>query len=113
MIKRLLALFAVIGFIWWVTMPPAISAPERPSHNPNVYSYWNCGATRLDDEDFVTHSVPTALTPDFLFSYCRATWFNGSHEKQWWAVMSTETGESAVWVPWRFCYLGEYCAPEP
>lgn len=83
------------------------------AHNPNVYSYLACGATRLDQQDFVTHSAPINLAPGYLFSYCRATWFDGSHEKQWWAVTSQSTGENQVWGTYRFCYLGDVCAPEP
>lgn len=108
--RRIIILLATLA----LALAASVAAPSPASaHNPNVYSYWACGATRLDSQDFVVHAIPETLTPDYLFSYCRANWFDGSHGKQWWAVTSVATGQSVVWGTWYFCYLGEYCAPEP
>lgn len=41
MVRRLLALLAVVSFVWWVVMPPEVSsAPERPSKH--ISAVWPC-----------------------------------------------------------------------
>lgn len=108
--RRILTLLAAT----FMALGAMVVAPEPASaHNYDSYSYWHCGATRLHDYVFVTHSMPSDLAPGYVFYYCTSDLFGGGHKEQWWAVASIATGESAVWIPWRFCFLGEYCAPEP
>lgn len=100
-ITRLAVATAAAGAFWASAVAPA------SAHTPNSYANWACGGSRLNTYDIVTHAVPTDLTPYTVTAYCRS----GTHDTQWYATLWS-TG-AITHSDWNFCYLGEYCSPEP
>jgi hypothetical protein len=91
------------------------AAPARPIHTPNAYGNWACGATRLHSYDFVGHAVPYHIEPAYIAAYCRGGRFDGSTDIQWYAILwwNGQTSVIGGSEGWHFCYLGEFCSPEP
>jgi hypothetical protein len=76
-------------------------------HTPNSYGNWACGATRLNSYDVVLHAVIVEYRPEYIAAYCRA----GPYDTQWYGYLWWNGATSHT--SWLFCYLGEYCPPEP